>query len=102
MSFDGKVLNLCKRIPKGRVSTYKEIAKALRTRAYRAVGQALKRNPCSPKVPCHRVVNSDGSLGGYSGRLHSPKKIKLLRKEGVLVKNYKIVGFKKKLFRYHR
>jgi methylated-DNA-[protein]-cysteine S-methyltransferase len=98
MSFKESVLNLCKRIPKGKVSTYKEIAKALNTKAYRAVGNALKHNKNAPIIPCHRVISSDGSLGGYQGKLNSKKKIDMLKKEGIIVEKGKIKKFKEKLF----
>jgi len=100
MNFNQKVWNLAKKIPKGKVSTYKEIAKKLKTKAYRAVGQALKQNKKPIVIPCHRVVNSDGSLGGYAGVKNSIKKIKLLKKERVEIKNNKIINFKKHLFRF--
>jgi len=103
MDFSNKVYSLTKKIPKGKITTYKEIAKRLHTRAYRHVGQALKKNPHSfPKggnVPCHRVVCSDGSLGGYAGKLNSRKKINLLKKEGIEIKNNRIIYFEKRLFR---
>lgn len=98
MNFNKKVWNLCKKIPKGRVSTYKEIAKALRTKAYRAVGNALNKNPNPVIVPCHRVVNSNGRIGGFSQGIK--KKILLLKKEGIQVKKNKIVDFEKKLFKF--
>lgn len=100
MRFNEKVWKKCKQIPKGKVSTYKEIGNALKTKAYRAIGSALKKNPFSPKVPCHRVVNSDGSLGGYQGKMNSRKKIELLKKEGIEVKKNKIIEFEKKLVRF--
>ncbi|MBW2992842.1 MGMT family protein [Candidatus Woesearchaeota archaeon] len=102
MDFKDRVYSLTKKIPKGRITTYKEIGKALKKKGqvYRAVGRALKENPYAPKVPCHRVVKSDGSLGGYRGKLNSGKKIQLLKKEGITVKNNKIMDFKKKLFRF--
>ena len=100
MNFQQKVLNLTKKIPKGKVSTYKIIARKLNSKAYRAVGNALKKNKKPIIIPCHRVVNSDGSLGGYKGKLNSKEKIKLLRKEGVEVKKNKIVDFEKKLFKF--
>ncbi len=86
MKFDEKVYCLCMKIPRGKVTAYKEIAKALHTKAYRAVGNALRRNPHSPKVPCHRVVKSDGSLGGFAGKMNNSKKAKLLEKEGILIR----------------
>ncbi len=101
MSFNQQVWNLCKKIPRGRVTTYKELGKALgKGQVYRAVGNALKRNPYAPEVPCHRVVSSDGSLGGYCGKMNSPKKRKMLEKEGIEVINNKIKNFEEKLYRY--
>lgn len=82
--FQEAVYNLTKKIPKGRVSTYKEIANKLGTKAYRAVGNALNKNK-DRSVPCHRVVNSDGCIGGFAWGIN--KKILLLRKEGVIIKN---------------
>jgi len=99
-TFQDKVLSLVKKIPKGKVSTYKAVGKALRRRGqvYRAVGRALKENIYPVAIPCHRVVCSDGSIGGYSRGVR--KKIALLKKEGVEVKKNKVVDFKKKLFTF--
>ncbi|MBW2982034.1 MGMT family protein [Candidatus Woesearchaeota archaeon] len=99
-TFQDKVLDLVKKIPKGRVSTYKEIGEALKRKGqvYRAVGRALHDNKTPVKIPCHRVVASDGSLGGYSRGLK--KKIVLLKKEGIKVKKNKIIDFEKKLFTF--
>lgn len=94
--FQNKVYKLCKKIPKGKVSTYRELAKKLNSKAYRAVGTALNKNPYAPKVPCHRVINSDGKLGGFAKGIK--KKINLLKKEGVEIKNKKI-NLKKYLFK---
>jgi methylated-DNA-[protein]-cysteine S-methyltransferase len=96
--FNKKVLDLLKKIPKGKITTYKEIANALNTKAYRAVGSALNKNPHHIIVPCHRVVNSNGNLGGFG--LGAEKKIELLEQEGVKVKEGKIENFKKKLFKF--
>jgi len=86
-------------IPRGRVTTYGEIARALKKPgAGRAVGNACKANPNAPQVPCHRVVASNGSLGGYAGGLR--KKIGLLKKEGVLTENGKITEFKHVFWRF--
>jgi methylated-DNA-[protein]-cysteine S-methyltransferase len=100
MTFQDRVLRLCSKIPKGRVSTYKEIGKALggRGQIYRAVGRALHDNKNPINIPCHRVVASDGSIGGYSKGLK--KKIQLLRKEGIEVKNRKMADFEKKFFKF--
>jgi methylated-DNA-[protein]-cysteine S-methyltransferase len=97
MSFNTRVWELCKRIPKGKVSTYKEIAKALDTRAYRAVGNALNKNPYAPVVPCHRVINSDGKVGGFAKG--AAAKISLLEKEGIEIIDGKI-NLEKFLFRF--
>jgi methylated-DNA-[protein]-cysteine S-methyltransferase len=95
--FEKKVYSAAKRIPAGRVSTYGEIAGAIHSKACRAVGNALHRNPTPIIVPCHRVVKSDGSLGGFAGG--PQKKIFLLKKEGVGVKNGRIVDFRKKFIK---
>lgn len=92
-NFAGKVYFLCSTIPQGKVSTYKEIAEQLGTKSYRAVGQALRCNPYAPIVPCHRVICSNGSLGGFKGKLNGKeiqKKIKLLEKEGVKIMDGKV------------
>ena len=88
MNFNDRVYSICKEIPEGKVSTYKEIAKALHSKAYRAVGNALNKNPYAPAVPCHRVVNSDGRVGGFADGTIA--KIRLLRKEGVVIKAGKV------------
>ena len=97
-TFQDKVLSLVKKIPKGKITTYKQIGKALRKKAYRAVGNALNKNPYAPQTPCHRVVCSDRTLGGYSKGVN--KKIQLLKKEGIEIKKNKIIDFEKKLFRF--
>ncbi len=98
MKFQEKVLNLVKKIPKGKITTYKEIEKALHRRGqvYRAVGRALHDNKLPVRIPCHRVVCSDGNVGGYSKGIR--EKIKLLRKEGIEINKNKIKNFRKKLF----
>jgi len=100
MNFSEKVLELVKKIPKGRVTTYKYIAKKLgrRGQIYRAVGRVLKENKHPIIVPCHRVVCSNGNVGGYSGGVR--KKIRLLKKEGIKIRNNKIIDFKEIIFRY--
>jgi len=80
--FQCKVLEAVSQIPPGEVRTYKEIAAAVgNPNAWRAVGLALKRNPFPVKIPCHRVVRSDGSLGGYFGKRNSKEKALLLLSE---------------------
>ena len=74
--------NYIKTIPKGTVKTYKEVAIAIKSpKSARAVANACAKNPYAPKIPCHRVIRSDGSLGGYSGRGGIKQKLKLLRYE---------------------
>jgi|TARA_Y100000310_G_scaffold93932_1_gene91537 methylated-DNA-[protein]-cysteine S-methyltransferase len=91
--FQKRVYELCKKVPKGRVTTYKAICKKMRTKAYRAVGTALNKNPFAPRVPCHRVVNSNGFVGQFAKGINT--KIKLLKKEGIKIKNNKIEDFDK-------
>lgn len=85
-------------MPRGKVTTYSELAHALGTKAYRAVGMAMKHNPYAPEVPCHRVVTSDGKLGGYAGG--KVKKAQLLRAEGIEIKGDLVIDFEKSLFRF--
>ena len=74
---------LCK-IPRGSVKTYSQVAKAIgKPLAVRAVANAIGKNPYPPRIPCHRVIRSDGSLGGYSGKGGIKTKKKLLKKEGI-------------------
>lgn len=81
-TFTEKVFAVVKKIPKGKVLTYKQVAtKAGSPRAFRAVGSALKTN-FDQKIPCHRVVKSNGELGNYN-RGGTPAKRKILLKEGV-------------------
>ena len=84
--FQIKVWNYLKKIPKGKVKTYKQVAKAIgMPKAARAVANACGKNPYAPKIPCHRVIRSDGGLGGYSGRGGIKQKLKLLRSENVAI-----------------
>jgi methylated-DNA-[protein]-cysteine S-methyltransferase len=88
MSFNQKVWALTARIPAGQVRTYAWIANELGSKGYRAVGNALNRNPYAPAVPCHRVVGSNGSLTGFAGGLE--KKRKLLTGEGIQFRNGRV------------
>lgn len=85
MSFNERVWTLTARIPAGKIVTYRDIADAMGSNGYRAVGNALNKNPFAPGVPCHRVVGSDGRLTGFAGGLK--KKARLLAGEGVRVSN---------------
>lgn len=100
--FQSMVYGACKRIPRGRVSTYGELARAIGCGSARAVGQALKRNPFAPKVPCHRVISSDLKIGGFQGAKDGPsidRKISRLKKEGVLFHSVGKLKDASKLFR---
>ena len=82
--FQKKVWNELKKIPKGEVRTYKEIAVAIgKPNSSRAVANACGKNPKPIEIPCHRVIRSDGSLGGYSGKGGVSTKCKLLKREGI-------------------
>lgn len=87
-SFNEKCYALLKLIPEGKVTTYREMARALNSRAWRAVGSAMAKNKNLYIVPCHRVVRSDGSIGGYA--LGTNKKAEILTSEGVAVVNGKV------------
>ena len=81
--FQIKVWKAISKIPRGQVRTYKELAKLIKKpKAARAVANACGKNPYPIKIPCHRVIRSDGSLGGYSGRGGISAKKNLLKKEG--------------------
>jgi methylated-DNA-[protein]-cysteine S-methyltransferase len=81
MTFYQRVWAMTSRIPAGKVATYADLARKLKTRGFRAIGGALNHNPFAPGVPCHRIVGSDGRLTGYAGGLKVKKK--MLADEGV-------------------
>lgn len=91
LSFNEQCYQLLNNVPKGRVTTYKAIAQALNSNAYQAVGNAMHRNPNPFTTPCHRVVNSDGRLGGFV--FGSERKLELLRSEGIVIVNDKVQNF---------
>ena len=83
-SFQVKTWRYLMKIPKGTVKTYSQVAKGIgEPLAVRAVANAIGKNPFAPKIPCHRVIRSDGSLGGYSGKGGIKTKKLLLKREGV-------------------
>ena len=84
--FQLKVWKYLKTIPKGKIRTYKQVAAAINSpKSARAVANACAKDPYAPKIPCHRVTRSDGSLGGYSGKGGIKTKKKLLKSEGILI-----------------
>jgi methylated-DNA-[protein]-cysteine S-methyltransferase len=81
--FQLKVWSYLMKIPKGKLKTYAQVAKAIgKPKAVRAVANAIGKNPFPPKIPCHRVIRSDGKLGGYSAKGGIKTKKKLLKNEG--------------------
>ena len=105
-----KTYALLKTVPKGRVTTYKALADVLGTRAYRAIGQFMRTNPYSyqacpersRRVPCHRVVASDGTIGGFMGKTSGAqiqKKIALLTREGIHIEGNRVKNFKQVFYR---
>lgn len=101
-SFQRKVYDVTSRIPRGFVSTYGAVAEEIGCRSCRAVGQALKRNPFAPVVPCHRVIASNLSIGGFQGKTGGVsiiRKIRLLEKEDVMFRNGRLAD-PARLFRF--
>ena len=88
MKFQEKCYKILERVPKGKVTTYKSLAMALNSKAFRAVGTAMKNNLNAPNVPCHRVIKSNGEIGQYN--LGVQKKIQLLKSEGIIIVNNKV------------
>jgi methylated-DNA-[protein]-cysteine S-methyltransferase len=102
-TFYERVYEKMRKIPKGRVTTYGEIARSLGSHAYKAVGNACRSNPYAPEVPCHRVVKSNGFVGGFGGKergVNILRKIELLKKEGVKVDGLLIVDFDRILYKF--
>lgn len=92
--FEISVLAELEKIPLGRVTTYQNLAKKVgKPKAARAIGNVMNKNPQAPKVPCHRVVKSNGEIGGYAFGIK--KKMALLRKEGVKLRDGKVLNFEK-------
>ena len=89
-----KVFKQVSKIPKGKTITYKQLADKLKT-SPRAIAKILSTNPTPITVPCHRVIRADGKIGGYTykEKFKPEMKIKLLRKEGVKIKNQRAVEF---------
>ncbi len=93
-NFERRVYNVVKRVPRGRVTTYGLLAREVGCGSCRAIGQALKRNPYAPRIPCHRVIASDLTIGGYAGCTNGKqidKKLALLKKEKILFRCGKLI-----------
>ena len=100
--FQERVYKVTSQIPKGKVATYKVVAKKVGVNSCQAIGQALKRNPRAPIVPCHRVVASDGKIGGFDGHRTGKRiddKVNLLASEGVIIQEGKVQDFKQVLWK---
>lgn len=96
--FQSRVLEMASKIPRGRVATYKELARAIgKPKAWRGVANALAKNPHPIRVPCHRVIKSNGEIGGYI--LGTERKVELLAAEGIEIRGKK-VNLKKHMFRF--
>lgn len=89
-SFKQKVYQKLKHVPKGKVITYKNLAKAINSKAYRAIGNCMKTNSDPKNIPCYKVVNSNGKIGSYSAPGGTKKKIALLKKDNIQIKDKKI------------
>lgn len=89
-----KLWRLLKKIPKGKVTTYKQLAIALGA-SPRAIGSMLRSNKNPNTIPCYKVVSSNGGVGGYS--LGVKEKIKRLKSDGIKTKNKRIENFNEKL-----
>lgn len=96
--FYQRCYEILEKVPKGKITTYGEIARALGSNACRAVGTAMARNDKLIIRPCHRVVKSDGGIGEYA--LGANKKAALLMEEGVEVINEKVVDLNKFMYRF--
>jgi methylated-DNA-[protein]-cysteine S-methyltransferase len=96
--FNQRCYELLFKIPEGKVTTYREMARALNTRAWRAVGSAMAKNPHLITVPCHRVVRSSGEVGQYA--LGTNRKAELLKNEGVPVTNNKVENLDEFIHRF--
>jgi methylated-DNA-[protein]-cysteine S-methyltransferase len=103
MTLAKRVYEKLKEVPLGKVTTYKLLAEAVGTKAYRAVGQILSRNPYAPLVPCHRVVATSGQIGGFKGKKTGKEikeKLALLIDEGIQFENGRVLDFETKLYRF--
>ncbi len=99
MNLDQLVYKKLLRVPKGKITTYGELAKAVGLKnGQRAIGRIMNKNPFPVIVPCHRVVNSNGKIGGYA--YGQDVKNKMLTKEGIEIQNGKILDFEKRIYKF--
>lgn len=99
MNLDKKIYKKLLEVPKGKITTYGELAKAVGLKnGQRAVGKIMNKNPYPVIIPCHRVVKSDGKIGGYA--YGEEIKSDMLSKEGITIKNGKISDLENNLYRF--
>lgn len=95
MNYQHNLQQLLLKIPRGKVTTYREIAHAMNMKGYRFVGQLLNKNPHPEKYPCYKVVNADGKLGGFA--LGQAEKIRRLKADGIAIEKGKVADFASRL-----
>ena len=99
MNLDKKIYKKLLEVPKGKITTYGELAKAVGLKnGQRAVGKITNKNPYPVIIPCHRVVKSDGKVGGYA--YGEEIKSDMLSKEGIEIKNGKILDLENRIYRF--
>ena len=99
MNLEQKIYKKLSEVPKGKVTTYGELSKAVGLKnGQRYIGNVMNKNPYPVIIPCHRVVMSDGKIGGYY--YGADVKTKMLNKEGIQIQNGKIVDWKNKVHRF--
>lgn len=99
MNIDKKIYKKLLEVPKGKITTYGELAKAVGLKnGQRAVGKIMNKNPYPVIIPCHRVVKSDGKIGGYA--YGEEIKSDMLTREGIIIKNGKILDLENKIYRF--
>ncbi len=99
MNIEQLVYKKLLQVPKGQITTYGELAKAVELKnGQRTIGRIMNKNPYPAIVPCHRVVNSNGKIGGYAYGIDV--KTNMLTKEGIEIQNGKILDFEKRIFKF--
>ena len=99
MNLDKKIYKKLLEVPEGKITTYGELAKAVGLKnGQRAVGKIMNKNPYPVIIPCHRVVKSDGKVGGYG--YGQDVKINMLTKEGIKIKDDKILDWENTVYRF--